>query len=66
MKLLAVINMTRKDTVTELRIMAMHRNGEVMQLPCEFVDIINGEDTEIEWSYIGIGKVIAYIADMME
>ncbi|MBW6518831.1 MAG: hypothetical protein K0A89_10065 [ANME-2 cluster archaeon] len=35
-------------------------------LPTEFVKVIQGNEVEESWSEISIGKVVYYLADMLE
>jgi len=58
--------MDRNETVKQLRATAADRKGEVLQLPCEFVNIVNGIKTEQKFSYIGVDKALSYFADMLE
>lgn len=58
--------MSRNQTVSQLRQMARDRKGEVIQLPIEFVNIINGTTTEQNFSFVGADKALSYLSDMLE
>jgi len=58
--------MERNETVKQLRALAADRKGEVMQLPSEFVNIINGVEIEQKWCHVGVDKALSYFADMLE
>jgi hypothetical protein len=55
-----------KDLVDILRELSKDYEKEEMFLPSEVVDIINGKEQEKSWEKISIGKVMYYIADMLE
>lgn len=49
-----------------LRDEAVNVENKQVLLPAELVDVINGNKKEQLWTPISAGKVMSYIADMME
>lgn len=53
------------DLVDILRELSKNYEDEQMFLPSDVVDIINGKE-EKSWEKISVGKVMHYLADMLE
>lgn len=58
--------MNINDLVDILRELSKNYKDEQVLLPSEIVDIINGKKQEKSWEKIDIGKVMHYLADMLE
>lgn len=54
------------ELVDILRELSKDYENKQMFLPGEVVDIINGKKQEKSWEEIGVGKVMHYLADMLE
>lgn len=53
------------EIVDQLRTMSSECGNSTVYLPREIVEIINGKQEE-DWETIEAGKVLYYIADMLE
>ncbi len=54
------------DLVNLLREASKDYENESMFLPIEVVNVINGKKQEKSWKKIKTGKVMYYLADMLE
>lgn len=54
------------DLVNLLREVSKDYEKTTMLLPVEVVNVINGNKQEKSWKKISMGKVIYYLADMLE
>ncbi len=54
------------DLVNLLRKVSKDCENREMFLPIEVVNVINGNKQEKSWKKISMGKVIYYLADMLE
>ncbi len=58
--------MKLNDLVNLLREASKEYENESMFLPIEVVNIINGKTQEKSWEKISMGRVMYYLADMLE
>jgi len=58
--------MNINDIVDLLREASKDYENKQMCLPVEVVNVINGYKQEKSWKKISIGKVMYYLADMLE
>ncbi|MDW7727640.1 MAG: hypothetical protein SCH70_11135 [Candidatus Methanoperedens sp.] len=58
--------MNTNDFVTMLRQASKECENKQIFLPVEIVNIINGDEQEKSWEKISMGKVMYYLADMLE
>ncbi|MDP3105117.1 MAG: hypothetical protein Q8M95_10990 [Candidatus Methanoperedens sp.] len=54
------------ELVNLLREASKDRENRQMFLPIEVVNVINGKKQEKSWEKISMGKVMYYLADMLE
>ncbi len=54
------------DLVSLLREASKDLENKQMFLPIEVVNVINGKKQEKSWKKISMGKVMYYLADMLE
>ena len=58
--------MTINDLVNLLRETSKDYENKQMVLPIEVVNVINGKKQEKSWEKISMGRVLYYLADMLE
>ena len=54
------------DLIALLRETSKDYENKQMSLPIEMVNVINGNEEEQSWEKISVGKVMYYLADMLE
>lgn len=54
------------NLVTLLREASKDYENKQVSLPIEIVNVINGNEQEKSWEKISVGKVMYYLADMLE
>ena len=54
------------EIVKTLREEAKKHTGKTVLLPSEFVDILDEKRPEDAWKPVSVGKLLQYIADMLE
>ena len=58
--------MNMDDLIALLRETSKDYENKQMSLPIEMVNVINGNEQEKSWEKISVGKVMYYLADMLE
>ena len=58
--------MNMNDLVALLRETSKDYENKQVFLPIEVVSVINGNEQEKSWEKISVGKVMYYLADMLE
>lgn len=62
----AIIELSIYTLVKQLREAAEHHKKAIVMLPTEIVSLIEGRTQEAKFENISVGKVLQYIADMLE
>lgn len=58
--------MNMDDLIALLRKTSNDYENKQIALPIEIVNVINGNEEEKSWEKISVGKVMYYLADMLE